>query len=103
MVHLFILLRVTAENCFPETLMCPTLGVRRGEQPQRGTSGGCSPSPARPCSAWSWRGTPALPTDPTTLILWQCRNHLLRLLFSSGPTDHGRGAFLVARMVDASG
>ena len=28
-----------------------TLGVRRGWKPQRGTSGGCKPSPARACSA----------------------------------------------------
>jgi hypothetical protein len=28
-----------------------TLRFRRGEQPQRRRSGGCSPSPANPCSA----------------------------------------------------
>ena len=39
-----------------------TLGVRRGEQRERGTSGRCLPSPALPGSAGLWeRSTPVSP------------------------------------------
>ena len=42
--------------------MCLTLGFRRGKEPQRGTSGGCFPSPANPCwGAGDRRQCPAFP------------------------------------------
>src|SRR5712692_4695000 len=40
---------------FSPRLWRRTPGIRRGKEPERGTSGGCFPSPACPCSASSLR------------------------------------------------